>query len=90
MFPRNSQNLLKILHAIERFRKVKTACSHFSLHHIFESEKFRFPFFLWKITQPGELFIKKGIKTETVTVLTVSITLQFADGVDRGALGNKF
>ena len=45
MFPRNSQNLLKILHAIERFRKVKTACSYFSLHHgIFESEKFRFSF----------------------------------------------
>ena len=45
MFPRNSQNLLKILHAIERFRKVKTACAYFSLHHsIFESEKFRFPF----------------------------------------------
>ena len=44
MFPRNSQNLPKILHTIERFRKVETACSYFSLHHIFESEKFRFPF----------------------------------------------
>ena len=44
MFPRNSQNLFKILHAIERFRKVKTARSCFSLHHIFESEKFKFPF----------------------------------------------
>ena len=58
-----------------------------SFHHIFESEKFRFLFFLWKITQPGELFIKKGTKTETVTVLTESLTLQFVDGVDRGALG---
>ena len=40
------------------------------------------------MTQPGELFIKKGTKTETVTVLTLSLTLQFVDGVDRGALGN--